>query len=940
MVAWNVATKSLGLSLVVGIAVLMLLPAGSTLGAATLTGARASEPPTSGLAVASSAATDATGTVASLSPTSASPSASVLSHLPASLLKIPWIASLAHTGPELQPLASVPNLGLLEDPVTPDAQGTINPFYVAPPAPLGLGDFGLGATPYSYNTSHFMGEVTFNTPPNVTDPGSADVVEPAGEHDGYVGSFYEFGIQLNTVATNMSIPGSDQGFFWTQNVVNFNDTGIHFVEDTFNMTGAPVIAPGTIYSACDNSSVGVQRILNAYGGVLQCVGGTVPISPASYPITLQLYNNASITKGNRTEVVYGYRIVLAGTGQVFTGIASTVVFNNPNAATSRPANPPGYSVDGFAGAPGGIFRDAEIVLVGNIGGDNSVFRAVNGTINLEYSNLTHGGWQSVPSAYNYGTDTGETSTGIADFWTPSHSLVINQGPAMLYGLWNSVPGVAVPSGSIHISGSIKPSYGFVFVSNTPPALDPWNTTLGERDNMSWLPTNNVGKFSTYLPPLGAPWTTSYYVEGFADGYATATGTPITGSVSGYTLDLSPSPGTLDAPLYAFSNAQEAALALHVTGSGTAPYSYSGLTVNMNLSFEHVNDYGYPEFEVFMAQDVSNPIDVNGVFQGEDSPTGNFAFTDYSLIGFESGLLAPAPYTFSAPYFTSGINVFGGGDDQISNQVVAGDGYGLQVLLWGDHDAQVWNITATDGSGGVFVGKSVNTLVWNVAVSYGADGVTDMGSSHTTAWDIAVNGTGSTGVFAESSVDGTFSQIVATNGAYGLVTGAFDDAATAAYPYYWLPGSTGLTATNVVAESGSVGANVSLSTDASVSDVQASGGSLGVIFAHSADSSATDVVASGRSVGVASFASDDLAVSGVTASAHSTGVSALDSTVLRISHVLAKGHSIGVELVDSSHAVVVAVTATDYSVGVLLDGATHVTLNDIRATDHSVAIEVV
>ena len=940
MVAWGVASKSALLAVIVGIAVLLLLPAGSMLNGATLSGASANASIAADHSATESVGAPRGAAVAPLTSLSPPSGSTLLSQIPASLEKVPWIASLTHTGPSLRPLTSLPNLALLEHPVRPDAQGTIDPFYVAQPAPLGIGDFGLGATPYSYNTSHILGAVTFNTPPNVTDPGSTGVIEPVGQHDGYVGSVYEFGIQLNTVATNMSIPGSDQGFFWTQNVVNVNDTGIHFVDDTFNMTGVPVIEPGTIYSACDNNSAGVQQILNAYGGVLQCVGGTVPISPASYPITIQLYNNASITKGNRTEVSYGYRFVLAGTGQVFTGVASIVVFNNPAAATSRPANPPGFSIDGFAGAPGGVFRDAEIVLVGDIGGDNSVFRSINGTISLEYSNRTKGGWQSVPSAYNFGSDTGETSTGIADYWTVSHTLEINQGPAMLYGLWNAQTQVAVPSGAIHIAGSIKPSYGFVFVSNTPPVLNPWNASLGERDNMSWLPTNDAGRFSTYLPPLAASWTTSYYVEGFADGYATLTGTPISGSVSAYTLSLKAAPGTLDAPLYAFSNAQESALALHVTGSGMAPYTYSALTVNMNLSFEHVNDYGYPEFVVFMAQDVTNPIHVSGVFQGQDSPAGNFVFTDYPVIGFETGVLAPAPFTFLAAYYTSGINIYGGAHDQVANQIVAEDGYNLQVVLWGDQGALVWNITSTYGSQGVFVGDSTGTLVWDVSVTYGADGISDLGSSHTDAWDILANGYPSTAVYALSSLDGTFSQVEAINGASGIVTGAFDNVATAPYPYYWLPGSFGLSATDLVAFNESLGANVSLSADTSISDVDASVSSVGLIFALSSLASVALVGVSNHSIGVSMLDSRDVSVTEVSVADHSVGVTADHSSVLRVSHVIDRGHSVGVELLDSSRATIVDVTAVKYSVGVILDGATYVTLNNIRAYDHSIAVEVV
>ena len=180
--------------------------------------------------------------------------------------------------------------------------------------------------------------------------------------------------------------------------------------------------------------------------------------PASYPVTIQLYNNATINAQNRTQVSYGYWIDEAGTGTIYTGISDTVVFNNPTAPHTAPTRTPGFSIDGFAPTPLGLLRDAEIDIVGDIGGDNAVFRSVNGSVNLEYSNASVGGWQNVPSAYNFGADTGETSTGIADYWMPAHTLEINQGPAMLYGLWNARPSVSVAPGDIQLSGTVTPSY--------------------------------------------------------------------------------------------------------------------------------------------------------------------------------------------------------------------------------------------------------------------------------------------------------------------------------------------------------------------------------------------------------------------------------------------------------------------------------------------------
>ncbi len=907
----------------VAIGALMIVPAGSLLSGGV--GSHAPGTSTSGLSASvvqrglADSQTASNSRLASLAPQS-TPAATLLSGLPPTLSHVPWIESLSDQGPTLAPLTSLPNLALLKDPATA-TNGRINPYYVAQPAPLGLTDFGLGVKTYSYNTSHILGEVTFNTPPNVTDPASIQLTEVSGQHLGLVGSLNEFGIQLNTVATNISIPGSQHGFFWTQNVLDYNDTGIHFVSDTFNMTSATqdpfYIAPGTIYSACNNGSSGVDRILEVYGGVLQCVGGTVPVSPASYPVTVQLYNNATTNAQKRSVVSYGYRIIEAGTDQVFTGVSDEVVFNSTGAPHHASPYPPGFSIDGFAPSPTGLFRDAEIVLCGNIGGDNSVFRAMNATMNLEYSNASSGGFQSVPSAYNWGGDTGETATGVADYWTPSHTLVMNQGPAMLYGLWGAEPYVSVKSGDIHLAGSISPSYGFVFVSNTPPVLDPWNTNLNERDNMSWLPTSDTGTFSTYLPPLGAPWTKSYYVQAFAAGFQELNGSAVTGTDTSYDLSLTSAPGSLRAPLYAFSNSQLASLAQNATGATSIPYLFISLVVDMNFTFEHVNDYGYATFEVFMTQGASVPVDVDDVYQGVDSSGGNFVFADYSSPP-EEGLLGPAPAFYTLFYWTSGINIYEGVGDVVADQTTIETFYNLQIVLWHDTDALVEGVTSELSSPGVWVGDSVGTQVQGVVAEYASTGVTDMGSFDTSVSDVEAVGSLSTAIVGHSSSDGTYSNISAQDGAYGVATGDDYGFGVDYDPYYYLPGTTGTAVSIVLALTDSVGVNMSLSYGTTV----------------------VGVTADTNSVGVEVDDSHAIQIYGVTGEVLSTAVYLHNASSVHVEQITADENSTGV-FVDVCHNVTIqSVLAYDYSTGVYLVASTHVTITDVRAYDHSIRIHVV
>jgi hypothetical protein len=753
--------------------------------------------------------------------------ASIYAGIPASLSKTPWIASLTHRGTSLQSLASVPNLNLLEHPPA-SIGGHILPDYTGEPAPLGITDFGLGSTTYSYNTSHFLGQVVFNSPPNATQPGGTSLIEGSlgGQHEGALGNDYEFGIQLNTVATNISIPGTDQGFMWTQNVVNYNDTGIHFVDDTFNSTDGSgfYMAPGTIYSSdCAGGGPGVATVLQVYGGVYQCVGGTVPLSPASYPVTVQLYNNATVNAQGRDQVSYGYRITEAGTGQVFTGVSDVVVFNNP-AAPTPPTTVPGFSVDGFS--PNDYqFRDAEIDLVGGIGGDNAVFHSLNGTLNLEYSNASSGAWQNVPSAYNFGSDTGETSAGIADYWVAgTHTLEVNQGPTMLYGLWNAEPQVSVKSGDIQLEGAIDPSYGFVFVSNVNPTAA--GNYYGE--NMSWLPTTPTGTFNTYLPPVGAPWTPDYYVQAFA-ATAEINGTAVTASTTTYSLSLSPvTPSVshpLRAPLYMYSDAQASALAaLMPGGTSAAPYLFTSVpNVDSNFTFNHLNDYGYPDFEVFQAQDVGNSIHISDLYEGQDSKNGNYYVWDYG--GAPTGTLTPIPELYAGGTsilgYTSAIDIFNGVADQVEDQILEETSYGQgwQLVLWEDTNAYVDDILSLENNQGVFVGNSQGTSVDDVGAE-DAIGVTDTGSSDTTVWAVSVDD--GLGVEADGSSGGTYSYINVTDGGTGVEAGA-DYGPEVAYQFYYdYVGTTDLTVNdlNVTDSTGlqTVGANISFSVGTTFNNV--------------------------------------------------------------------------------------------------------------------------
>lgn len=608
-------------------------------------------------------------------------------------------------------VASYPNIQFLKN---PHAQtGMINPGYsTVAPAPMGIADYGLGSTgPYAYNTTHFLGQVSLNSMPNVTDPASEGMIIPGANAVGFVGSVYEFGIQLNTVLTNVSLPNGVNNEYWTQNVVDINDTGIHFVDDIYNVSSMGFgISPGTTFlsDGCA-SQPSTTAMLSVMGGMYQCVGTTIPIKPTDFPLTLQFYNNASVTGGGNDQIIFGYNFVGAN------GFHSTGIEANPTfTGKAVPASPIGFEVSGKYSTPAGLYYDSELTFAGQIGGTNAVFRSLNGSVQLEYSNQFSGGWKNVPSAYDAGGNTAESATGISEYWPSSGTVDISAGPSFIEGLWNSEASLAVPAGDIQLKGTISPDYGFLFASVGPVTL---NAT-----NVSWVPSTNTGNFDTFLPAL--PAGKSYNTVAFAPESAELNGTAFTTSQTNYAVTLTAKPGFLDAPLYMNGNNQASSLAKNVTGSSVAPWKFSNLHFVLNNSFNYVNDFGFPVFEMFQAESLTSTVVANNLSQ-----VGNM-----DLISDKGGTSYPG----AAGYFGM-VNEWLDQSPVSSNLTINPmcfyECIGEGVFLWKDTHALAWNITVDSSQfGGVYTGDSVSTAVDNMLV-LGGVGVEDVGARFTKVWNM-------------------------------------------------------------------------------------------------------------------------------------------------------------------------------------------------------------
>jgi len=333
----------------------------------------------------------------------------------------------------------------------------VTPLYSQAPAPMGIGDFGLkmnstGAlVPYSYNTSSFEGSVNVT---NLTDFYMLD------------GAPYSITFQLNTVLNHVTLFGNSSYVFWNQNVI-FYSARTHqltFIDNIWNFSSSQsYMSPNSIYSG--NGTVVPGVYYYAIG----------PTMNAIYPFTVHLYLNSTVIKGD-TAVFFNYTITFSN-GTSKSGSYDRVLFNSTYGMPAGYSAPePYYLVSGSQITPNGLLNDAEIMIGGPGGGSTAMIYNLNARMNLYYLNDTTKSYENVPAAFDFGTDTGETSEGVAVSWNGETS-VLNAGPSFLYGMWNA----SMTNNMETFSGSVNPPNSFLFLSEG----NSFNQSLA-----AWVPLEN------------------------------------------------------------------------------------------------------------------------------------------------------------------------------------------------------------------------------------------------------------------------------------------------------------------------------------------------------------------------------------------------------------------------------------------------------------------
>jgi thermopsin len=463
------------------------------------------------------------------------------------------------------------------------AAAQISPFYSAAPAPAGIAYYGesdtsgvLDAT--IVNASSVAGSLTVNQLSALY----LDVDTPD-----------DWGIQENAVLANVTLGGGWGNEFWTQNAVDYyqHNSTLNLGQDTWNFSSpGAFISPSDVLRHNPNGSF-ISGLYISEG----------PWIHTPRPFTLTLYLNSSVTSDHNQELWYNYSLTAAH-GIHKSGNYDWLVFASGGHVLPSQIAP--FSADGTQIDPAFSTNDFELVYgIGSYNGASNNVLAANAQATLKYCPQTvarcnSAGFQSVPAAVDFGSETGETSTGLA-FTYSGTTESASAGPLVLRGLWGFQGVADGAAGSTAVTNDIKVSGSPLKLTSQPYFFVFLSTTSYYDSSFEWAPDAPVWHL--------APGTYDYVImlSDYAErtGHFTVGTSPITLSV---TLPYHPASGVYT-PLWAFSNDQLAGISS--SGSGTIGHQYvlfnnptssctkCGGAVDGNLSsyFFSANDFFYPTF---------------------------------------------------------------------------------------------------------------------------------------------------------------------------------------------------------------------------------------------------------------------------------------------------------------------------------------------------------
>jgi thermopsin len=550
----------------------------------------------------------------------------------------------------------------------------ITPLYSTAPAPMGVADIGtrnVGGTMQGYvlNTSSAEGTVSFANAQSVYVDGDGPDM---------------FGVQLNSVAVNVSLFGNDSYQFWCQNFVSYTSSSgqLAFGDNVWNFSNfSGAMSPNAFYA----HGAGGNLVAPVY---YYAVGPTFTIH---YPFAVTFYLNSTVLDG-RDAVYFNYTVANATLRT--SGSVDYVIFNS--LAGNLSSVPPAlFQMNGVSYDPIGLVNDIELDLVGNDDGDTTTFFGVTANMTIDWWNASADAYQPVPSAVNSGTDTGETSDGVASYYTSANPTMarLSLGPSFLAGLWNTT----TPPGERTVSLTVTPLNAIIMVN-------PGNRNIGQLSQ--WVPSSNSGTTNFVVPNTG-----TFYLAIRANEYNPMNNMVFSGfgtnSTTSFTDFLTQNTGMgVYAPTVIWGNSVLAATAVSGNGTPSNPYTLpSNEPTAIDPDFTQWNDFLFPVFPGLLMIDttahvVVTPVPYTVVYPAYMQSTilanglpfsNNLQeeFWQVSNVTVSNGVDVGGWLTFDMPtvYPVGAIIFWNSSGNLIANNVFADQGQ--SIALFGGTNNTIW-----------------------------------------------------------------------------------------------------------------------------------------------------------------------------------------------------------------------------------------------------------
>jgi hypothetical protein len=484
-----------------------------------------------------------------------------------------------------------PNLNAAPGPVSMTDNHVV-PLYDYAAAPIGISTFGLNNTSgttsaYILNTTSLEG--TFS---EGTDPLGLEAISP------YYGSLQSYGDQLNTVLNDTTVYGHAAYDFWLQNVITYNSATntLSFENNIWNFSSPSGIFPST-------------SILHGLGRVESSEvyeeGG--PSTVTNFPFTLDLYLNTTVGSYSGSplvnEVYFNYTIINDLTNKVVCpatepagevcGMYDNVYFNSKVAVTPGSAE---IQANGEQYTPLGLPSDMEMdVGIGQSDGANANVVYDNSTVGLYVLNATTHTYQPPPSAYDFGSETGETGQGALTTWATVGGQPVayeRTGPSILTGLWNVTGGTdGAPTIGFEAAGAFPLNYASVAPGNAFIAIAQGSGITNQSffqvaPTFGWYSGKGRIGQNIWLSPG------TYTVEVMLSGYTQLNQTVTISSATSLSVSLTPQgTPTVYTPMWAYSNSDLANLSISGAGTSVSPYILPGAQPgSLSPVFAILNDY--------------------------------------------------------------------------------------------------------------------------------------------------------------------------------------------------------------------------------------------------------------------------------------------------------------------------------------------------------------